>query len=189
MGEFIREEGPLPGVVLLRPRVFGDSRGFFLESWSERDFASLLPGVRFVQENHSRSRRGVLRGLHFQNPFPQGKLIRVVRGRVFDVVVDLRRDSPTFGQWWGVELSEENFLILYVPPGFAHGFLVLSDWADVLYKVTEYYHPECEGGILWRDATLGIPWPLHEAGVQEPLLSEKDKRWPGFAEWAGCGSL
>ncbi|MCS7242346.1 dTDP-4-dehydrorhamnose 3,5-epimerase [Candidatus Caldatribacterium sp.] len=187
MGEFSPEEAPLSGVVLFRPRVFTDSRGFFLESWSERDFKRLLPGVSFVQENHSRSRRGVLRGLHFQNPFPQGKLIRVVRGRVFDVVVDLRRDSPTFGKWWSVELSEENFLMLYVPPGFAHGFFVLSEWADVLYKVTEYYHPECEGGIFWADEALGIPWPLEEAGVKEPLLSEKDKRWPRFTEWVKCG--
>lgn len=182
MGEFTKVDLPLPGAVLLRAVTFHDARGFFREVWNAEDFALLLPGVSFVQENHSRSRRGVLRGLHFQDPHPQGKLVAVLRGNIFDVIVDLRRDSSTFGKWYAVELTEDGTM-LYVPPGFAHGFLVLSDWADVLYRVTETYHPECEGGIRWDDDTLRIPWPLEAAGVKAPILSEKDRNWPPFREW------
>ncbi len=175
MERFSVRETPLPGVVLIEPKVFEDERGFFLETYRLQDFHSLgVPGP-FVQDNHSRSRKGVLRGLHFQKNRPQGKLVRVVRGRIFDVAVDIAPHSPTFGQWYGVELSEENHYLLYIPPSYAHGFLVLSPVADVLYKVTDYYAPEDEGGILWNDPDLGIAWPLEE--VEEVLLSPKDRKW------------
>jgi dTDP-4-dehydrorhamnose 3,5-epimerase len=162
----------LPGVLIIEPKVFGDARGFFFESWNERAFAQAT-GVnpRFVQDNHSRSRRGVLRGLHYQLHKPQGKLVRAARGAIFDVAVDLRRSSPDFGRWFGVELSEENHRQLWVPPGFGHGFLVLSESADVLYKATDYYAPEHERSLLWSDPAVAIDWPLE--GV-EPLLSVKD---------------
>lgn len=159
-------------VVLLEPRVFEDGRGFFFESYSERAFERLLGfAPRFVQDNHSRSTQGVLRGLHYQVRQPQGKLIRVVRGAVFDVAVDLRSASPTFGRWVGNELSEDNRRQLWVPPGFAHGFLVLSPVADLLYKATDYYAPEHERCIAWDDPRLGIAWPLAAA----PKLSARDR--------------
>jgi dTDP-4-dehydrorhamnose 3,5-epimerase len=172
---------PLSGLVLLELTVFPDARGFFLESWNRRDFAELGLDLEFVQDNHSRSRKGVLRGLHFQDPHPQGKLVRVVRGEIFDVAVDLREDSPTFGKWYGVVLGETT--MLYVPPGFAHGFLALSEWADVLYKATDYYYPGCERGIRWDDPELAISWPFREYGIEEPLLSQKDQNWPTFSAW------
>jgi dTDP-4-dehydrorhamnose 3,5-epimerase len=159
-------------VVLLEPRVFEDERGFFLESWNARDFrAAVGVDASFVQDNHSRSRRGVLRGLHYQIVQPQGKLVRVVRGRVFDVAVDLRRSSATFGRWVGVELSEDNHRQVFVPEGFAHGFLVLSDEADVLYKTTDYYAPSHERCLIWNDPDVGIDWPL----TGEPVLAAKDR--------------
>jgi dTDP-4-dehydrorhamnose 3,5-epimerase len=159
-------------VVIIEPRVFEDERGFFLESWNARDLrAALGCDVSFVQDNHSGSRRGVLRGLHYQIVQPQGKLVRVARGRAFDVAVDLRRSSATFGRWVGVELSDDNRRQVFVPPGFAHGFLVLSDWADVLYKTTDFYAPQHERCLLWNDPDVGIAWPL--AG--EPLLAPKDR--------------
>lgn len=165
-------ETSLPGLLVLEPRVHGDARGFFLESWNRRAFAQAT-GVEleFVQDNHSRSRGGVLRGLHYQVRQPQGKLVRAARGAIFDVAVDLRRSSPAFGRWFGVELTEDNHRELWVPPGFGHGFLVLSDYADVLYKATDYYAPEHERSLLWNDPAVGIDWPLHGA---EPLLSAKD---------------
>ena len=165
----------LPEVLILQPRVFGDARGFFLESFNAQDFAAAT-GIEasFVQDNHSRSSAGVLRGLHYQIRQPQGKLVRVVRGRVFDVAVDLRRSSPRFGQWAGVELSEDNHRQLWIPPGFAHGFLVLSETADFLYKTTDYYAPEWDRGIRWDDPDIGVQWPLD--GV--PTLSDKDRRQP-----------
>lgn len=171
-------ETTLPGVRVLEPKVFGDARGFFLESWNERAFAQAT-GVapRFVQDNHSRSRRGVLRGLHYQVRQPQGKLVRVVRGRVFDVAVDLRRDSPRFGRWAGVELGEDDHRQLWIPPGFAHGFLVLSESADFLYKTTDYYAPAHERCIAWNDPQIGIDWPLQG----EPLLSVKDAQGSSLA--------
>ncbi|MCX7673830.1 MAG: dTDP-4-dehydrorhamnose 3,5-epimerase [Thiobacillaceae bacterium] len=171
-------ETRLPGVLILEPKVFGDARGFFLESYNERTFAELGLPTRFVQDNHSRSARGVLRGLHYQIRQPQGKLVRVVRGAVFDVAVDLRRGSPTFGRWEGVELSEHNQRMLWVPPGFAHGFYVLSELADFLYKTTDFYAPEHERAIRWDDPDLAIAWPL--AG--EPLLSAKDRAAPSLRE-------
>lgn len=161
----------IPEVMILEPKVFGDARGFFLESFNQKVFREATGlSLDFVQDNHSRSAQGVLRGLHYQLKQPQGKLVRVVRGAVFDVAVDVRRSSPTFGQWVGVELSEENQRQFWVPPGFAHGFLVLSASADFLYKTTDYYAPEHERCVLWSDADLAIPWPL----VGDPVLSAKD---------------
>jgi dTDP-4-dehydrorhamnose 3,5-epimerase len=163
----------LDGVLIIEPKVFGDARGFFTESWNEQRFNEAVGSpVRFVQDNHSRSRKGVLRGLHFQRaPHAQGKLVRCVAGAVFDVAVDIRAGSPTFGQWAGVELTADNHRQFWVPPGFAHGFLTLSDSADFLYKTTDFYAPTCEGAVLWNDADIGINWPdLGEA----PQLAAKD---------------
>lgn len=164
----------LPEVLIVEPRVFGDERGFFTESWNQRAFAQAT-GVTagFVQDNHSRSAHGVLRGLHYQIVQPQGKLVRVVSGRVFDVAVDMRQSSPRLGHWAGVELSAENKRQLWVPPGFAHGFVVLSDSADFLYKTTEYYAPEHERALRWDDPHVGIRWPLAELKTP-PVLSTKD---------------
>ena len=163
----------IPGVLILEPKVFGDSRGFFFESFNKKAFRQATGlDVDFVQDNHSRSAKGVLRGLHYQIEQPQGKLVRVVRGAVFDVAVDLRQSSATFGQWVGVELTEENHRQLWVPPGFAHGFLTLSDSADFLYKTTDYYAPTFERCVAWDDPTLAIAWPL--AG-HSPLVSVKDQ--------------
>lgn len=169
----------LPDVLILRPKVFGDDRGFFMESFNQRSWREKT-GVDcdFVQDNHSRSTRGVLRGLHYQISQPQGKLVRVVAGEVFDVAVDVRRSSPTFGQWVSVVLSAENNLQFWVPPGFAHGFQVLSDTADFLYKATDFYAPEHERSIVWNDPDLGIDWPLATA----PELSAKDSQAPLFRD-------
>jgi dTDP-4-dehydrorhamnose 3,5-epimerase len=162
----------VPDVLLIEPKVFGDARGFFFESYNGRAFAEASGlDVDFVQDNHSRSARGVLRGLHYQIQQPQGKLVRVVAGAVFDVAVDIRKASPTFGKWVGIELSAENKKMIWVPPGFAHGFLVLSEVAEFLYKTTDYYAPNYERSIAWNDPDIGIAWPL--AG--EPLLSTKDQ--------------
>lgn len=168
----------LPEVLLVQPRVFGDERGFFLESWNQRDFdAALGQPVRFVQDNHSRSGHGVLRGLHYQLARPQGKLVRVTAGRVFDVAVDLRPASPRFGQWVGVELSAENRHQLWIPPGFGHGYLTLSEAADFLYKATEYYSPADEHALAWDDPRVGVAWPLHELRGA-PVLSARDAAAP-----------
>ena len=162
----------IPDVVLIEPKVFGDARGFFFESFNQRAFnAATGTDYQFVQDNHSRSSQGVLRGLHYQIQQPQGKLVRVVQGAVFDVAVDIRKSSATFGQWVGVELSAENHRQLWVPPGFAHGFVVLSDTADFLYKTTDYYAPQYERCIAWNDPTLAIAWP--DLGMR-PTLSAKD---------------
>lgn len=161
-------------MLLLEPRVFGDARGFFLESYNEQVFAEATGlQVHFVQDNHSRSQRHVLRGMHFQAERPQGKLVRVVAGAVFDVVVDIRRDSPTYSKWVGVELSVDNQRQLWIPPGLAHGFLVLSESADFIYKTTEYYHPASERCLAWNDPLVAIDWPL---GDSHPLVSEKDAK-------------
>ncbi len=168
----------LPGVMLIEPKVFGDPRGFFLETFQKTRYEEALGmSLDFVQDNHSRSGRGVLRGLHFQAKKPQAKLLRVVRGEVFDVAVDVRPDSPTFGRWAGVILSEENKHQLFVPAGFAHGFQVLSDTADLEYKCIGYYDPADESGLIWNDAEVGIPWP-----IAAPLLSEKDARLPSLSD-------
>ena len=165
----------LPGVLLLEPKVFGDARGFFLESYNQRTFAQATGlSPEFVQDNHSRSTRGVLRGLHYQLKQPQGKLVRVTLGEVFDVAVDIRRSSPTFGRWVGANLSAENYRQMWVPAGFAHGYLVLSEHAEFLYKTTDFYAPEHERCIAWNDPELSIRWPLPQ-GVGEPVLSAKDK--------------
>jgi dTDP-4-dehydrorhamnose 3,5-epimerase len=165
----------LPEVVIIEPQVFGDSRGFFFESFNERDFSRAIGlDVRFVQDNHSRSAKGVLRGLHYQIGQPQGKLVRVVRGAVFDVAVDIRRSSPNYGRWVGVQLSEDNRRQVWIPPGFSHGFYVLSDIADFLYKTTDYYNPDFERSLLWNDPSIGISWPV-ETG-ERPIVSEKDAR-------------
>ncbi len=172
-------ETALPEVKLIEPKVFGDDRGFFLESWNARTFAEAGIDGAFVQDNHSRSSAGVLRGLHFQLVRPQGKLVRVVSGRAFDVAVDIRRSSPSFGRWVGFELSALNKHMLWIPPGFAHGFLALEDGTDFLYKCTEFYAPEHDRSILWSDPRIGIEWPL---GGAAPSLSAKDKAAPLLAE-------
>ena len=162
----------IPEVVLIEPKVFGDARGFFFESFNQKAFNEATgTNHQFVQDNHSRSAKGVLRGLHYQIQQPQGKLVRVVRGAVFDVAVDIRKSSPTFGRWVGAELSEDNQHQLWVPPGFAHGFVALSDLADFLYKTTDYYAPQYERSILWNDSDLNIDWP-----IGEPILSNKDRQ-------------
>lgn len=162
----------IPDVLIIEPKVFGDARGFFFESFNQAAFTEATGfNPSFVQDNHSRSSKGVLRGLHYQIQQPQGKLVRVVRGAVFDVAVDIRRSSPTFGQWEGVELSEDNHRQLWIPPSFAHGFLVLSDSAEFLYKTTDYYAPQFERCIAWNDASIGIQWPLDDT----PQLSAKDQ--------------
>ncbi|HVE49127.1 MAG TPA: dTDP-4-dehydrorhamnose 3,5-epimerase [Casimicrobiaceae bacterium] len=170
----------IPDVKIVEPRVFGDARGFFFESWNERALGSAGIDATFVQDNHSRSQRGVLRGLHYQVEHAQGKLVRVVSGEVFDVAVDLRRRSPTFGRWVGVMLSADNKRMLWMPPGFAHGFLVVSETADFLYKATDYYHPEHERTLVWNDPDVNVRWPV--AG--EPTLAAKDKAGTRFADCA-----
>lgn len=160
----------LPGVIVVEPKVFADERGFFMETFHQPRFAEAGIALPFVQDNHSRSRRGVLRGLHYQLEHPQGKLVRVVLGEIFDVAVDARRSSPTFGKWVGVTLSEANRRQLYIPPGYAHGFCVVSETADVLYKTTDVYHPKDERTIFWNDPAIGISWP-----VQDPIISARDQ--------------
>lgn len=166
------EPTAISDVILVRPKVFGDPRGFFLESWQERKFAAAGLSMKFVQDNHSRSARNILRGLHYQTRRPQGKLVRVVTGTVFDVAVDLRQSSPTFGRWVGVILSEENHHMLWVPPGFAHGFLVLSEFADFVYRCTDFWDPDYEQTLIWNDPDLDVTWPLPSSAA--PMLSAKD---------------
>ncbi|AEF83810.1 dTDP-4-dehydrorhamnose 3,5-epimerase [Treponema primitia ZAS-2] len=168
---------PIGGLYEIQPKVFGDSRGYFFESYSQKDFREAGLTMNFVQDNQSRSFKGVLRGLHFQKQYPQGKLVRVIEGEVFDVAVDIRPGSPTRGEWHGVVLDSEKQNQFYVSPGFAHGFLVLSDTAVFAYKCTEFYHPEDEAGIIWDDPGIGISWP--DLGM-DYLLSEKDKKLPRF---------
>lgn len=168
---------PLSGVVIVETRVFGDERGFFMETYNQQRFESVGLPSNFVQDNHSRSSKGVLRGLHYQFPQWQGKLVRVLSGAIFDVAVDIRSDSRTFGKWYGLELNDENRLQLYVPPGFAHGFATLSDTADVAYKCTSLYKPEDDAGIVWNDPEIGIEWP-----ISDPLVSEKDATAPRLSQ-------
>ena len=169
---------PLEGVLVLEPKVFGDARGFFFESFNARDFSNATRlDVNFVQDNHSKSAKGVLRGLHYQAEHAQGKLVRVTQGAVFDVAVDIRKGSPTYGQWFGLELSAENKKQLWIPAGLAHGFLVTSDTAEFLYKTTDYYYPEFERSLLWSDPDLAIEWPLHMLDAS-PTLAAKDEHAP-----------
>ncbi len=165
----------LPGVIVIEPKVYGDKRGFFLETFREDVLLQAGINAHFVQDNHTRSSQGVLRGLHYQMTQTQGKLVRVAAGSVFDVVVDVRSSSPTFGQWYGTELNEDNVKMIYVPPGFAHGFVVLSETADFIYKCTDYYHPESEQGIAWDDPDLNIDWSIAEI-AEKISLSDKDKQ-------------
>jgi dTDP-4-dehydrorhamnose 3,5-epimerase len=174
------EKCAVPEVLLITPQVFADDRGFFLETYSEREFAAAGITARFVQDNQSRSKRGVLRGLHYQLEHPQGKLVRVTRGKIFDVAADIRAGSPTFGKWVGVVLDDDKKQALWIPPGFAHGFCVLSDEADVAYKTTDFYTPSAERGVRWDDPLLGIQWP-----VSEPILSEKDRGYPLLSPTSG----
>ncbi len=169
----------IEGLYVIEPEVRGDERGYFMETYNYNDMKEQGLDMVFVQDNQSKSRRGVLRGLHFQIQYPQDKLVRVIRGEVFDVAVDLRKGSPTFGQWHGELLTEENMKQFYVPKGFAHGFLVLSDYAEFCYKCTDFYHPGDEGGIAWNDPEIGIKWPLEEG--MEVILSERDQKWGGLS--------
>jgi len=174
-----RIETDLPGVLILEPMVFGDTRGFFQETWNEKVFQDIGINADFVQDNHSRSSKGILRGLHYQIQSPQGKLVRVSRGRVFDVAVDIRKSSPHFGRWTGAELSEDNRRMMWVPPGFAHGFMALEDDTDFLYKCTQFYEPQWDRSIAWNDPDIGIDWPLE--GLV-PQLSAKDVSAVGFKD-------
>jgi len=178
LDKFKFTETEISGVYIIENTVFGDNRGFFMETYNEKEFKAAGLNMKFVQDNHSKSKKGVLRGLHFQKKFPQGKLVRVIKGIVFDVAVDLRKESKTYGKWTGVILSEENKKQFYIPEGFAHGFLVISDEAEFCYKCTEFYHPEDEGGVLWNDPDINIEWPLGKLGDCDVILSEKDKSLP-----------
>ena len=176
MGQITVTTCDIEGLKVIEPKVFGDDRGYFFESYNYNDYAAAGITEQFVQDNQSASKRGVLRGLHFQKEFPQDKLVRVIRGEVFDVAVDMRKDSKTYGKWFGVVLSEENKKQFFIPKNFAHGFLVLSDYAEFAYKCTDFYHPNDEGGLIWNDPDIGIEWPLQE-GVQL-IMSDKDQKWP-----------
>ena len=180
MGKITVTPCDIEGLYVIEPTVFKDERGYFVETYNQNDMKEAGLDMVFVQDNQSMSTRGVLRGLHFQKQFPQGKLVRVVRGKVFDVAVDLRSDSKTYGKWFGVELSAENMKQFYIPEGFAHGFLVLSDEAEFCYKCTEFYHPGDEGGLAWNDPEIGVEWPLEE-GV-DLIISEKDQKWKGLKD-------
>lgn len=181
MGKITVETCEIEGLKVITPQVFGDARGYFMETYQYNDYKEAGIDEIFVQDNQSASKRGVLRGLHFQKEFPQGKLVRVIKGEVFDVAVDLRAGSPTFGKWHGVILSEENKKQFFVPKHFAHGFLVLSEYAEFCYKCTDFYHPGDEGGLMWNDADIKVDWPLQE-GV-ELILSERDTKWGSFREY------
>ena len=170
----------IEGLYIIEPTVHTDPRGYFVETYNKRDFEEAGLNMEFVQDNQSCSSKGVLRGLHYQKQYPQGKLVRALKGRVFDVAVDLRTHSATYGMWYGVELTEENKKQFYISEGFAHGFLVLSDVAEFAYKCTEFYHPGDEGGLIWNDPEIGVEWPVEEG--MELLLSEKDTKWGGLSE-------
>ncbi|MDL2246074.1 dTDP-4-dehydrorhamnose 3,5-epimerase [Methanobrevibacter sp. OttesenSCG-928-K11] len=180
MGKFKFTNTDIEGVFIVEPTVFGDNRGYFMETYNENDFKEEGHNLTFVQDNQSKSSKGVLRGLHYQINKPQGKLVRVIKGEVFDVGVDLRKDSNTYGKWVGVVLSSENKKQLFIPKGFAHGFLVLSDEAEFVYKCTEFYDGEDEGGIIWNDPDINIDWPLE--GIDEISLSDKDQEWKTLKE-------
>lgn len=188
--------GGIEGLCVITPTVHGDERGYFMETYNENDMKEAGLSLNFVQDNQSSSSKGVLRGLHYQKNFPQGKLVRVIRGSVFDVAVDLRKESSTYGKWYGVELSEENKKQFYIPKGFAHGYLVLSEWAEFCYKCTDFYHPGDDGGLTWNDPEIGIEWPdvigeypgngssagYHMSDGTPLNINERDENWPGLKE-------
>ncbi|KZL93700.1 dTDP-4-dehydrorhamnose 3,5-epimerase [Clostridium magnum] len=180
MGQFKFIETPIKGLYIIEPKLFTDSRGYFMETYNYEDFKAAGLDMIFVQDNQSKSKKGVLRGIHFQTKHVQGKLVRAIKGEVFDVAVDLRKESKTYGQWYGVFLSEENKKQFYIPEGFAHGFLVISEEAEFVYKCTDVYHPQYEGGIAWNDPDINIYWPLEK--IEKVLLSEKDKKAPLLKE-------
>ena len=180
MGKITVTPCDIEGLYVIEPTVFKDERGYFVETYNQNDMKEAGLDMVFVQDNQSMSTRGVLRGLHFQKQFPQGKLVRVIKGSVFDVAVDLRSDSETYGKWFGIELTEENKKQFYIPKGFAHGFIVLSDYAEFCYKCTDFYHPGDEGGLAWNDPEIGVEWPLEE-GV-DLIISEKDQKWKGLKD-------
>lgn len=184
MSNFMFKETSIIGLYVIEQKIFDDSRGYFMETYNENAFKEAGLNLKFVQDNQSKSKKGVLRGLHFQKRHPQGKLVRVIKGEVFDVAVDLRKSSATFKKWYGCILDEKNSRQLYIPEGLAHGFLVLSEEAEFVYKCTDFYHAEDEGGYLWNDPSLAIEWPLDR--VEELLLSEKDKNYPLFEEDGFC---
>lgn len=181
MGKITVETCAIEGLKVITPTVFGDARGYFVETYNYNDYKAAGIDVEFVQDNQSASRKGVLRGLHFQIQYPQDKLVRVIKGEVFDVAVDLRKGSPTFGQWQGELLTEENMKQFYVPKGFAHGFLVLSDYAEFCYKCSEFYHPGDEGGLIYNDPEIGVQWPIPEG--MELIFSERDTKWGGLSAY------
>lgn len=181
MGKLTVETCEIEGIRIITPKVFPDERGYFMETYQKKDFEEIGVDVEFVQDNQSASKKGVLRGLHFQKEFPQDKLVRVIRGSVFDVAVDLREGSKTFGKWVGVELTEENKKMFFVPKGFAHGFLVLSDYAEFTYKCSDFYHPNDEGGIIYNDPEIGVEWPIEEG--LSLIQSDKDQKWGGLSEY------
>lgn len=181
MGKLSVETCEIEGLKVITPEVHGDARGYFMETYQKRDFEAIGIDVEFVQDNQSASKKGVLRGLHFQIDYPQDKLVRVIRGTVFDVAVDLRKGSKTFGKWFGVELSEENKKMFFVPKGFAHGFLVLSDYAEFTYKCSDFYHPGDEGGLIWNDPEIGVNWPIPKD--TELIFSDRDTKWGGLSSY------
>ena len=181
MGKIKIETCEIEGLKVITPTVFGDERGYFMETYNYNDYAAAGIDMEFVQDNQSMSKRGVLRGLHFQINYPQDKLVRVTRGKVFDVAVDLREGSATYGKWFGVLLSDENKKQFFIPKNFAHGFLVLSDVAEFVYKCTDFYHPNDEGGLAWNDPEIGVAWPIEE-GI-ELTISEKDQKWEGIRSY------
>jgi dTDP-4-dehydrorhamnose 3,5-epimerase len=190
MAKFEVIETPIKDLIIIVPKVFRDDRGFFLEAWNQKEFDEIFSKlygkkINFVQDNHSRSIKGVVRGLHYQEPHPQGKLVRAVRGKIFDVAVDLRRESPTFGKYYGVILSDDDMKMFYIPEGFAHGFVAISDVADVMYKTTDFYYPEYDKGIIWNDPTININWNLQEFGIEKVILSPKDSKLPYFKDVFG----
>ncbi len=180
MGKITVTTCEIEGLCIIEPTVFKDERGYFVETYNQNDMKQAGLDMEFVQDNQSMSSKGVLRGLHFQKQYPQGKLVRVIRGRVFDVAVDLREHSKTFGKWFGVELSAENMKQFYVPKGFAHGYLVLSDEAEFCYKCTDFYHPGDEGGLLWNDPEIGVQWPIEEG--MKVTLNDRDSQWKGLSD-------
>ncbi len=182
MGNFKKIDTSIEGVCIIEPQVFGDDRGYFVETYSKKEFEEIGLHYNFVQDNQSKSSKGVLRGLHFQKENTQAKLVRVIKGEVFDVAVDLRPKSKTYGKWEGVILSEENKKMFMIPKGFAHGFLVLSTQAEFTYKCDDFYNPKAEGGLAWNDPEVGIDWPLEDMKVSDLLTSEKDKKWPNLKE-------